>query len=421
MPALGSGQAGEIGGHVHGEPAHPDAGVRGGHARAVHRHGDHHRPRHPARPHDAVGPEQGGATARRSTTSASAVARPSPSIDRWAHPGISAEPAAPRVRRLRTTPEELPVTLTLPRAANDVVGRAEIQHTLAAALDAAVDGRAATLVVEGEAGSGKTLLMQWLMEHAAERGCADRGGPARRGRGPAAAGRDDRRAAAAAGLGAAAAARAARRAGGGGGRRRRGVDRPAAPGRGDPRAPGHRRRGHPGAAGGRRRALGRPDVGPRAELRAAPPARRPRPRGARAAADGGAAHRRALGAPGAAGAHRARHRCADRGADGRHAAARRGRAHPRRDARQPAGREPPGRAPARGRARRGQPAPDHPAAAGGGPSDVRRARPRVARGHPQRADRRRGGGLGGGPHRPVRVAGRAVWTWPTSARPRRRG
>ena len=62
------------------------------------------------------------------------------------------------------------MTLTLPRAANDVVGRAEIQHTLAAALDAAVDGRAATLVVEGEAGSGKTLLMQWLMEHAAERG-----------------------------------------------------------------------------------------------------------------------------------------------------------------------------------------------------------------------------------------------------------
>jgi DNA-binding CsgD family transcriptional regulator len=62
------------------------------------------------------------------------------------------------------------VTLILPRAANDVVGRAEIQHTLAAALDGAVDGRAATLVVEGEAGSGKTLLMQWLMEHAAERG-----------------------------------------------------------------------------------------------------------------------------------------------------------------------------------------------------------------------------------------------------------
>jgi len=62
------------------------------------------------------------------------------------------------------------VTLILPRVANDVVGRAEIQHTLAAALDGAVDGRAATLVVEGEAGSGKTLLMQWLMEHAAERG-----------------------------------------------------------------------------------------------------------------------------------------------------------------------------------------------------------------------------------------------------------
>ena len=62
------------------------------------------------------------------------------------------------------------MTLILPRAANDVVGRAEIQHTLAAALDGAVDGRAATLVVEGEAGSGKTLLMQWLMEHAAERG-----------------------------------------------------------------------------------------------------------------------------------------------------------------------------------------------------------------------------------------------------------
>ena len=62
------------------------------------------------------------------------------------------------------------MTLTLPRAANDVVGRADIQHTLAAALDAVVDGRAATLVVEGEAGSGKTLLMQWLMEHAAERG-----------------------------------------------------------------------------------------------------------------------------------------------------------------------------------------------------------------------------------------------------------
>ena len=62
------------------------------------------------------------------------------------------------------------MTLILPRAANDVVGRAEIQHTLAAALDGAVDGRAATLVVEGEAGSGKTLLMQWLTEHAAERG-----------------------------------------------------------------------------------------------------------------------------------------------------------------------------------------------------------------------------------------------------------
>ena len=62
------------------------------------------------------------------------------------------------------------MTLILPRVANDVVGRAEIQHTLAAALDGAVDGRAATLVVEGEAGSGKTLLMQWLMEHAAERG-----------------------------------------------------------------------------------------------------------------------------------------------------------------------------------------------------------------------------------------------------------
>ena len=62
------------------------------------------------------------------------------------------------------------MTLILPRAANDVVGRAEIQHTLAVALDGAVDGRAATLVVEGEAGSGKTLLMQWLMEHAAERG-----------------------------------------------------------------------------------------------------------------------------------------------------------------------------------------------------------------------------------------------------------
>jgi Flp pilus assembly CpaF family ATPase len=62
------------------------------------------------------------------------------------------------------------VTLTLPRTADDVVGRADIQHTLAAALDGAVDGRAATLVVEGEAGSGKTLLMQWLTEHAAERG-----------------------------------------------------------------------------------------------------------------------------------------------------------------------------------------------------------------------------------------------------------
>ena len=47
------------------------------------------------------------------------------------------------------------MTLILPRAANDVVGRAEIQHTLAAALDGAVDGRATTLVVEGEAGSAR--------------------------------------------------------------------------------------------------------------------------------------------------------------------------------------------------------------------------------------------------------------------------
>ena len=62
------------------------------------------------------------------------------------------------------------MTVTFSRAVPDVVGRAEIQNALTAALTAAVDGHAATLVVEGEAGSGKTLLMQWLLEHAADQG-----------------------------------------------------------------------------------------------------------------------------------------------------------------------------------------------------------------------------------------------------------
>jgi DNA-binding CsgD family transcriptional regulator len=50
-----------------------------------------------------------------------------------------------------------------------LIGREAARTALTAALDVANSGRAATVVVEGEAGSGKTLLVEWLLAEAAQR------------------------------------------------------------------------------------------------------------------------------------------------------------------------------------------------------------------------------------------------------------
>lgn len=51
-----------------------------------------------------------------------------------------------------------------------LVGRRAAQSTLLAAVDTAAGGRAAAVAVEGEAGAGKTVLMEWLIGVAAQRG-----------------------------------------------------------------------------------------------------------------------------------------------------------------------------------------------------------------------------------------------------------
>lgn len=50
-----------------------------------------------------------------------------------------------------------------------VIGRGRVQQALTTALTSAVAGRASVVAIEGEAGSGKTVLMQWLMRQAGER------------------------------------------------------------------------------------------------------------------------------------------------------------------------------------------------------------------------------------------------------------
>ena len=51
-----------------------------------------------------------------------------------------------------------------------MVGRGPAQQALRDALDVAVGGRAAAVAILGEAGSGKTLLLEWLVRHAADLG-----------------------------------------------------------------------------------------------------------------------------------------------------------------------------------------------------------------------------------------------------------
>ena len=50
-----------------------------------------------------------------------------------------------------------------------MVGREAAQQTLLDALDVAVGGRVSTVALVGEAGSGKTMLLEWLVEQATHR------------------------------------------------------------------------------------------------------------------------------------------------------------------------------------------------------------------------------------------------------------
>lgn len=50
-----------------------------------------------------------------------------------------------------------------------VVGRGSAQRAITTALTAAVEGRSTVIAIEGEAGSGKTVLLQWLRNHDAAR------------------------------------------------------------------------------------------------------------------------------------------------------------------------------------------------------------------------------------------------------------
>jgi AAA ATPase domain len=56
-----------------------------------------------------------------------------------------------------------------PARSTALVGREPARTALKAALGVADGGRAATIVVEGEAGSGKTLLVEWLLAEATRR------------------------------------------------------------------------------------------------------------------------------------------------------------------------------------------------------------------------------------------------------------
>ncbi|MGY1762403.1 BREX system ATP-binding domain-containing protein [Geodermatophilus sp. SYSU D00779] len=50
-----------------------------------------------------------------------------------------------------------------------LIGRSSVQAALTSALDTALRGHASTYRIEGEAGAGKTMLIEWLLEEAARR------------------------------------------------------------------------------------------------------------------------------------------------------------------------------------------------------------------------------------------------------------